>query len=148
MRVDLPPDLIRDTGEKLCHSSEPEVALVCPALPPAFVFPLDSRLRFAGYSATAQGAGKPGAPAARGRAGRPGSSALAVGRRRGVSCPRKANSYHSLSLTHFTKPEPMSSRIAHLSVIDVLAVGVTLKRSRDFVASVQKTRKALVGKRY
>lgn len=46
------------------------------------------------------------------------------------------------------KPEPMSSRIAHLCVIDVLAVGVALKRSRDFVASVQKTRKALVGKRY
>jgi DNA-binding MurR/RpiR family transcriptional regulator len=46
------------------------------------------------------------------------------------------------------KPEPMSSRIAHLSVIDVLAVGVALKRSRDFMASVQKTRKALVGKRY
>ena len=98
MRVDLPPDLIRDTGEKLCHSSEPEVALVCPA-PPAFVFPLDSRLRFAGYSAIAQGAGKPGAPAARGRAGRLGSSALAVARRRGVSRPRKANSYQSLSLT-------------------------------------------------
>jgi DNA-binding MurR/RpiR family transcriptional regulator len=39
----------------------------------------------------------------------------------------------------------MSSRIAHLSVIDILAVGVALKRSRDFV---QRTRKALVGKRY
>jgi RpiR family carbohydrate utilization transcriptional regulator len=46
------------------------------------------------------------------------------------------------------KPEPMSSRIAHLCVIDVLAVGVALKRSRDFVASVQKTRKALVNKRH
>jgi RpiR family carbohydrate utilization transcriptional regulator len=46
------------------------------------------------------------------------------------------------------KPEPMSSRIAHLSVIDVLAVGVALRRSEDFVASVQKTRRALVGKRY
>lgn len=46
------------------------------------------------------------------------------------------------------KPEPMSSRIAHLSVIDVLAVGVALKRRRGFVASVQKTRKALVNKRY
>lgn len=46
------------------------------------------------------------------------------------------------------KPEPMSSRIAHLCVIDVLAVGVALKRSRDFMASVQKTRKALVDKRY
>jgi DNA-binding MurR/RpiR family transcriptional regulator len=46
------------------------------------------------------------------------------------------------------KPEPMSSRIAHLCVIDVLAVGVALRRSEDFVASVQKTRKALVNKRY
>jgi len=46
------------------------------------------------------------------------------------------------------KPEPMSSRIAHLCVIDVLAVGVALKRSRDFMAGVQKTRKALVNKRY
>ncbi len=46
------------------------------------------------------------------------------------------------------KPEPMSSRIAHLSVVDVLAVGVALKRRRDFVVGVRKTRKALVGKRY
>jgi RpiR family transcriptional regulator, carbohydrate utilization regulator len=46
------------------------------------------------------------------------------------------------------KPEPMSSRIAHLSVIDVLSVGVALRKSHDFVASVQKTRKALVNKRY
>jgi DNA-binding MurR/RpiR family transcriptional regulator len=42
---------------------------------------------------------------------------------------------------------PTDSRIAHLSVIDVLAVGVALKRSRDFVASVHETRKALAGKR-
>jgi DNA-binding MurR/RpiR family transcriptional regulator len=46
------------------------------------------------------------------------------------------------------KPEPMSSRIAHLSVIDVLSVGVALRKSRTFVACVQKTRKALVNKRY
>lgn len=46
------------------------------------------------------------------------------------------------------KPEPMSSRIVHLCAIDVLAVGVALRRSADFVASVQKTRKALIGKRY
>jgi len=46
------------------------------------------------------------------------------------------------------KPEPMSSRIAYLSVIDVLSVGVALRKSRTFVASVQKTRKALVNKRY
>jgi DNA-binding MurR/RpiR family transcriptional regulator len=42
----------------------------------------------------------------------------------------------------------MSSRIAQLSVIDVLAVGVALKKRQSFVASVQKTREALVGKRY
>ncbi len=46
------------------------------------------------------------------------------------------------------KPEPMSSRIAHLCVIDVLAIGVELKRPEGFVASLQKTRKALVSKRY
>jgi DNA-binding MurR/RpiR family transcriptional regulator len=46
------------------------------------------------------------------------------------------------------KPEPMSSRIAHLCVVDVLAVGIELKRIQDFVASLQKTRKALVNKRY
>jgi DNA-binding MurR/RpiR family transcriptional regulator len=46
------------------------------------------------------------------------------------------------------KPEPMSSRIAHLCAIDVLAVGVALKRRRNFMAGVQKTRKALVNKRY
>lgn len=46
------------------------------------------------------------------------------------------------------KPEPMSSRIAHLCVIDVLAIGVELKRPEEFVASLQKTRKALVNKRY
>ena len=42
------------------------------------------------------------------------------------------------------KPEPMSSRIAHLGVVDVLAVGVELKRIQEFVASLQKTRTALV----
>ncbi len=46
------------------------------------------------------------------------------------------------------KPEPMSSRIAHLSVIDVLSVGVALRKRRAFLASVQKTRQALVNKRY
>ncbi len=46
------------------------------------------------------------------------------------------------------KPEPMSSRIAHLSVIDVLSVGVALRKRYAFMASVQKTRKALVNKRY
>lgn len=46
------------------------------------------------------------------------------------------------------KPEPMSSRIAHLCVIDVLAVGVALKRREVAAATLQKTRRALVNKRY
>ncbi len=41
----------------------------------------------------------------------------------------------------------MSSRIVYLSVIDVLAVGVVVRRSEDFVASVQKTREILVNRR-
>jgi DNA-binding MurR/RpiR family transcriptional regulator len=46
------------------------------------------------------------------------------------------------------KPEPMSSRIAQLCVIDVLAVGVELKRIEDFSSNLYKTRKALVNKKY
>jgi DNA-binding MurR/RpiR family transcriptional regulator len=46
------------------------------------------------------------------------------------------------------KPEPMSARIAHLCLIDALAVGVALKRSQLVVASLQRTRKALVNKRF
>ncbi len=46
------------------------------------------------------------------------------------------------------KPEPMSSRIAQLCVVDALAVGLAIRRREAFVANLRKTRKALVRKRY
>lgn len=44
------------------------------------------------------------------------------------------------------KPEPISARIAAICVIDVLFVGVALKRRKEFTTNLQKTRKALVNK--
>ncbi len=44
--------------------------------------------------------------------------------------------------------EPMASRIAQLSVIDVLSVGVSLLHSDVYIANLEKSRKALVRKRY
>jgi len=44
--------------------------------------------------------------------------------------------------------EPMASRIAQLSVIDVLSVGVSLLHSETCIANLEKSRKALVRKRY
>jgi len=44
------------------------------------------------------------------------------------------------------KPEPISARIAAICVIDVLFVGVALKRRKEFVTNLHKTRKALVNK--
>lgn len=44
--------------------------------------------------------------------------------------------------------EPMSSRIAHLSVIDAVAVGVSMRRQEHYVESVRRTRRSLVRKRY
>lgn len=46
------------------------------------------------------------------------------------------------------KFEPMASRIAHLCVIDVLSVGVSLQHSEAYIANLEKSRKALVRKRY
>lgn len=46
------------------------------------------------------------------------------------------------------KFEPMASRIAQLSVIDVLAVGVSLLHSEEYIGNLEKSRKALVRKRY
>lgn len=37
---------------------------------------------------------------------------------------------------------PMSSRIIHLTVIDILATGVTLKRGADFLGHLKKSRRA------
>lgn len=46
------------------------------------------------------------------------------------------------------KPEPMSSRIAQLSVIDVIAVGVAMTRPDDVLETLSKTRRAISNKRY
>ena len=48
-----------------------------------------------------------------------------------------------------TEPEdtevymPMSSRIIHLTVIDILATGVTLKRGSDFQGHLKKIKESL-----
>jgi DNA-binding MurR/RpiR family transcriptional regulator len=44
--------------------------------------------------------------------------------------------------------EPMASRIAQLSVIDVLSVGVSLKRSDEVIANLSKSRRALARKKF
>ncbi|MDD4396817.1 MAG: MurR/RpiR family transcriptional regulator, partial [Sphaerochaetaceae bacterium] len=46
------------------------------------------------------------------------------------------------------KFEPMTSRIAQLSVIDALAVGVSLMRSDEVLENLKKSRAALIDKRY
>jgi len=52
------------------------------------------------------------------------------------------------SLEKYFKPEPMSSRIAQLSVIDALCVGVSLIRKEEVLKNLNQTRRALVNKRY
>lgn len=44
--------------------------------------------------------------------------------------------------------EPMASRIAQLSVIDALSVGVALKREKIVISNLEKSRKSLITKRY
>lgn len=46
------------------------------------------------------------------------------------------------------KFEPMTSRIAQLSVIDAIAVGVSLMRSDEVLDNLRKSRAALIDKRY
>jgi DNA-binding MurR/RpiR family transcriptional regulator len=46
------------------------------------------------------------------------------------------------------KQEPMSSRIAQLSVVDVLAVGLALRRRELVVENLEKARTAIANKRY
>lgn len=43
---------------------------------------------------------------------------------------------------------PMSSRIIHLTVIDILATGVTLKRGPDFLAHLKKVKESLKATRF
>lgn len=44
--------------------------------------------------------------------------------------------------------EPMSSRIAQLCIVDILAVGVALRHKEDFYRNLAKTRQALSSKRF
>lgn len=46
------------------------------------------------------------------------------------------------------KPEPMSSRLAQLAIIDVLSVGVAMKKHREILNNLNKTRKAISAKRF
>ncbi|EMP55738.1 MurR/RpiR family transcriptional regulator [Marinobacter koreensis] len=43
---------------------------------------------------------------------------------------------------------PMSSRIIHLTVIDILATGVTLKRGKDFLGHLKKIKESLKATRF
>lgn len=55
---------------------------------------------------------------------------------------------HVVSKEQAYKPEPMSSRIAALSIIDVLATAVAFTRPDDVLTNLQKTRKSISSKRY
>ena len=46
------------------------------------------------------------------------------------------------------KPEPMSSRIAQLSIIDALSIGVAMRKKDRILSNLEKTRKAISTKRY
>jgi DNA-binding MurR/RpiR family transcriptional regulator len=46
------------------------------------------------------------------------------------------------------KTEPMTSRIAQLSIIDTLSIGVALERKEKVLKNIDKTRQALILKRY
>lgn len=46
------------------------------------------------------------------------------------------------------RPEPMASRIAQLAVVDTLAVGVAIKRDKEVINNIEKSRQALTKKRY
>lgn len=69
----------------------------------------------------------------------------------GIKSPVTKNSDIVLTVVskeQFYKPEPMSSRIAQLSVIDALATAVACTRPEMILDNLQKTRKALTDKRY
>lgn len=46
------------------------------------------------------------------------------------------------------KPEPMTSRIAQLAIIDILSVGVAMKKRKEILNNLSKTRKAISAKRF
>ncbi len=46
------------------------------------------------------------------------------------------------------RAEPMASRIAQLAVIDILSVGAAIKRDKEVIKNIEKSRQALTRKRY
>lgn len=46
------------------------------------------------------------------------------------------------------KPEPMSSRIVQLSIIDILSVGVAMRKSDVVIKNLEKTRNSIASKKY
>ncbi|KKN07001.1 hypothetical protein LCGC14_1071520 [marine sediment metagenome] len=67
----------------------------------------------------------------------------------GITSPNSPLANICTTALEVTAPEdievymPMSSRIIHLSVIDILATGVTLKRGADFLAHLKKIKDSL-----
>jgi RpiR family carbohydrate utilization transcriptional regulator len=63
-------------------------------------------------------------------------------------------SQHCSLALEVTAPEntdvfmPMTSRIIHLAIIDILATGVTLKRGTDFHHHLKKIKDSLVSSRF
>lgn len=53
-----------------------------------------------------------------------------------------------ISREQIFKPEPMTSRIVQLAIIDILSVGVAMKKRKEILNNLSKTRKAISTKRY
>lgn len=57
-------------------------------------------------------------------------------------------SFTVIAKENYSKPEPMSTRIGVLSIIDTLATAVALTRPEKILANLKKTREALANKRF
>ncbi len=72
----------------------------------------------------------------------------------GITAPESPMSQHCSLALEVTAPEntdvfmPMTSRIIHLAIIDILATGVTLKRGTDFHHHLKKIKDSLVSSRF
>ncbi len=72
----------------------------------------------------------------------------------GITAPESPLAEHCSVMLGVEAPEdtdiymPMTSRIVHLAIIDVLATGVTLRRGPDFLAHLKKIKDSLKSTRY
>lgn len=72
----------------------------------------------------------------------------------GITSPNSPLSEVCTTSLEVTAPEdievymPMSSRIIHLTIIDILATGVTLKRGADFLGHLKKIKDSLMPTRF